>query len=134
MRHVITNNEQSGYIRKRLPFGTRKMGYGYVYQGIVTSDGYECWHWNTLIAKFYNDGRVYLEDDHRSVTTNRYRWDIWQAMTPEERQRAAYDIVQREREYARTYPYGNLHASKSWRERLARWESYAYTPERMRAA
>lgn len=130
MRKVISNNEQTAAIRNRRPFGTRKMGYGYVYQGIPMPDGsYELWHWNTLIARLdctTEGGAVstYLEDDHRSVTTNAYRSRIWQALTPDERQSAAYGIVKRERDYARTRPY--LHADKGWRDRLAYWETYAY--------
>lgn len=131
MRYVITNAEQTAAIRDRRPFGTRRLGRGdYVYMGVPNLDGtYTLWHWNTRIARLdattEGGGRfTWLDDEHRSTTTSAYRRRIWAALTDDERQSAAYGIVQAMRRDAIAYP--RLHADAGWRNRLARWEGYAY--------
>ena len=128
MRTVISNNEQTDYIRKRQPFVTRPYcGYGSplerggVYQGILHDNGtYELWHWSTLIATFYPNGAVYLNPHPRTATTNRYRNAIIHAMNHGEWIVASASAARALHAEARRYP--RLHSDRDFRELLSRYD------------
>lgn len=145
MRHVITNHEQTAYIKARRPFRTRTLRshwsgniIGGVYEGnLDTLGNYVLTHWDTTIAIFYKDGTVWLDDDHHSQTTSAFRRRIIRAMTRSELESAALSVIVDMRHYAKTHShiwYVKTHSDPKWRERLAYWEGIYYTPERMRAA
>lgn len=130
MRKAISNDEQTWYIQNRREFYTRQG----VYRGYIDGAGdYVVKHWQTTIAIFRADGTVWYNDRTYSVTTSAFQYRIRRAMTREELESAARGIIVEYRDYASRAPLAYGHGNRSFRQRLAFWESIYYTPARLAA-